>query len=97
MDHKARAQRRKEIAEFIQKTNDIHKAATEFGVSVNTVYMACKENGIAPRKHQRIRQLEIVASLMKDGARQIDIAEQHGVSKQYINQVYKECKRLGIL
>jgi transposase len=82
-----RAARRKEMAMFAKK-NGVDAAAQEFGVSIGTVYGACRENGISlVRRPQQAELMLVITRNLLDGERQSDIATELGVSRQYVSHV----------
>jgi transposase len=104
LTHEERKKRRKEIASYVASGKTGDQAAARFRVSLETVAKACKEHGVQLlRKGQGHRTAakasgySIVARIVEfPNMAEQQIAEEFGVSRQYINIVRTKAAKDGL-
>lgn len=99
MTREERAQRRRDIAAEVADGAAVGEVARKYSVSVSMVANACQEHNVAPPKLARNgstqQRLQIVAWLI-GGYTGGEIAEDLGVSRQYVSQVRQQAKDAGV-
>lgn len=106
LSHYDRAARRAEIAESVRaalKNSDgsdphlMSRQAARYGVTLTTVYAACREHGVAlERAGGPTRTLSIVADLERTDDSFVAVAARHKVSAQWVRQLFRDCLEAGI-
>lgn len=99
MTHKARAARRRAIAQAVHEGAKVAVAATEYDVSLVTARHACQEFGvIVPRSPypRMLNCLQILSELLVAGQTQAAIGAKANVTQQYVSLVAKQAKDAGI-
>lgn len=95
--HEERAERRKKIADFVKANGgDVAKAVAEFGVSRELVLSACRGHGVDYKKGKPMSAYAMVATLILDNPPDAEVARKHGVTKQRVNMIRKELRRVQI-
>lgn len=83
------------MREMVANGCTVADVAAHFGVCIQTVGTTCR--GI-PRQRVNVvkdKTLEIVSDLLKGTVYQ-DIADKHGVTKQWVEQINAKCRDVGI-
>lgn len=97
MTQEERRQRRERIAKWAAD-NGVADASRKFGVSTGIVYESCAEFGLTAmrinRNGQGKKQFQILKRLI-DGMNGQEIADQFGVTRQWVNQVKIAAKEAG--
>ena len=99
MTHAERAERRKQIAEFVEKHNgDVPKAAIKFGVSETTVQTSCLEHGVELQSKvaQRGTTVFMIIAELQRGTPISEAAKLLGVTRQRVGAVRAKCLEHGI-
>ena len=94
-----RRQRRHLIAEVVRERGGPEGVAEIFGVSEQTVWMACREHGVRwarrpPRQAEKA--FRILADLQNTGDPIADVARRRMVSQQRVSEVLRLARENGI-
>ncbi len=98
LTHAQRAERRESIAEKVRQGLSPAAVAREFGVSLGTVYLACRTHGVKPRPRDplkdgrskvpvRQRTLAVLAQLAQTSRTLSEIATMHDLSVERVRQL----------
>jgi DNA-directed RNA polymerase sigma subunit (sigma70/sigma32) len=95
MTHKARRERRQQIADYADK-HSIEKAAKHFAVCVETVLASLREHNM-PTGRKRTPDVSSFRILLRllDGSSGQDIATDLGITRQRVNQIKQKAKAAG--
>ena len=95
MDRKQRRERRKRLAQAVRSGQKVDSVAKEYGLSEQMVRRACREFGVKPPSLAKKTHLAVVARLLK-GKREVAVAEELGVSPQYVSAVKHRARQAGV-
>ena len=101
LTHKDRRNRRKRIADVVGRGKiSVPAAAKRYGVTPQMVRLACLEHG-KPVRTSRTPPLgrsayAVLADLITTTLRPAQIAENRGLTIQYVDNVQKRAKKAGI-
>lgn len=92
LTHQQRAERREAIRQAVAAGRDRHEVAARFGVTLNTVY---RSSGGFPRlRFPQRRVVDMMVAILR-GEAQASIAQRFGVSRQRVNQLRGDMRRVG--
>ena len=97
MRHVHRRERRRAIAKDVEGGLSHREAARRYGLSIETVKVACREYGVTVKTQGRA--FEILAAWVRRGPRQTyaKVAKELGVTRERVCEVATEAKRVGLL
>lgn len=90
MTHTERRARREAIARDIKDGMTVAAASTSYGLSVQTILDACKENGVSVSYKQRkcvTSDSYAVLKMLLDGKQDARIAEKFNISRQRVHLI----------
>lgn len=98
LSHPERKSRRAQIAAAVKREKLTAAEASErFGVSIHTVWSACREHDVIPEMFQnRMPSAYCILARLLKGESQADIARDLGISRQAVNQVKQRAIEAGI-
>jgi uncharacterized protein (DUF433 family) len=95
LNHKQRCVRRREIAEFVRQGGGTAAAAKKFGVTIQSVRLACREFGVPIVARCSSTVYAVIAELQQGGTITI-VADKLGITRQRVSFVRKKCLEYGI-
>ena len=97
LSHAERRERRREIAEFMKEHKDTQKAVAHFGCTLSLVSRACKEFGVDVPKTASVATVGsfVILKRLLDGAKQIEVAGERGISRERVRQVANNAREAG--
>lgn len=96
MTHKEQRDRRKAMALEVKRGADPDKVARKYRVSGMTVYFACRENGVERNGRSMSPSTYSVIGALQEGRSGESIAQDFGVSPQWISRVRVACIQAGV-
>jgi CO dehydrogenase/acetyl-CoA synthase alpha subunit len=99
--HMERAERRKDIAEYVKnKQGTIEQAARAFKVTVTTVRQCCTifgvPTGLSPKNVPHEKTYDVISYLLHNRCTCAQAAEEFGISKQRISAIRDMMRKAGI-
>lgn len=91
-----RADRRKEMADYVKEGHTAYEAAQEFGVTADTVREACRTFGIEIPHTIGATTYEIIAALVLEKGTLKYFARRFNLTHQRISAIKKACIEAGI-
>lgn len=96
MTQQERADRRKEMADYVREGHTLYETAREFGVTAETVRDACRTHDVDIPHNLEPSTYEIIAALVLEKGSLKYFARRFNVSHQRISAIKKQCIEAGI-
>ena len=101
LTHKDRADRRKSMADMVRSGVAPQEVAKKTKVTLATVFLACKENGLKIEKksnvgNEKFSAYDVISALVNTRKKPLAIAEEFGISRQRISQIMIKARKAGI-